>query len=249
MRARTRAPLGAHAGLPHARRVADGLPVAGVPGPRWEPCRRRAAAEDRILVTLDGDFAELVNVREAAHAGLVRLPDVPASQRIALMAEVIDRQPLRVGTNGTHRRAALPAAGDAGSTGQCPRPPRLRAWRWLHRSRGIRQPVGGNLNPPPALRADSQRPFRPTGVATLEPAHRQDVVVACAGTHVEWLVGPFWLIPADSDSLRFPGSGNSWRAEETKPGPARHNTRLGPHGNRVKERGGAAREPPRLWSA
>ena len=49
----------------------------------------RAAAEDRILVTLDVDFAELIYVREAAHAGLVRLPDVPAGQRIALMGEVI----------------------------------------------------------------------------------------------------------------------------------------------------------------
>ena len=51
----------------------------------------RAAAEERILVTLDGDFAELIYVREAAHAGLVRLPDVPARHRIALMAEVIER--------------------------------------------------------------------------------------------------------------------------------------------------------------
>ena len=51
----------------------------------------RGAAEDRILVLLDGNFAELVYVREAAHAGLVRLPDVPAKQRIALMAKVIER--------------------------------------------------------------------------------------------------------------------------------------------------------------
>ena len=53
----------------------------------------RAAADDRILVTLDADFAELIYVREAAHAGLVRLPDVPAMERIALMAEVIERHP------------------------------------------------------------------------------------------------------------------------------------------------------------
>ena len=51
----------------------------------------RGAAEQRILVTLDGDFGELIYVREATHAGLVRLPDVPAKQRIALMAEVIER--------------------------------------------------------------------------------------------------------------------------------------------------------------
>lgn len=51
----------------------------------------RAAAEGRILVTIDTDFGELVYVEELPHAGLVRLPDVPAEQRIALMAEVFER--------------------------------------------------------------------------------------------------------------------------------------------------------------
>lgn len=55
----------------------------------------RAGAEDRILVTLDTDFAALIYVQAAPHAGLVRLPDVPADQRIALMAEVLEQ----------HRRA------------------------------------------------------------------------------------------------------------------------------------------------
>ena len=50
-----------------------------------------AAAEDRVLVTLDTDFAELVYMHEAPHAGLVRLPDVPVRQRITLMSEVIER--------------------------------------------------------------------------------------------------------------------------------------------------------------
>ena len=36
-----------------------------------------AAAEERILVTIDTDFGELVYVGEIPHAGLVRLPDVP----------------------------------------------------------------------------------------------------------------------------------------------------------------------------
>ena len=35
------------------------------------------AVEERILVTLDGDFAELIYVHEAAHAGLVRLTTKP----------------------------------------------------------------------------------------------------------------------------------------------------------------------------
>lgn len=51
----------------------------------------RAAAECRILVTIDTDFGELVYVEETPHAGLVRLPDVPVEQRIALMSEVLER--------------------------------------------------------------------------------------------------------------------------------------------------------------
>ncbi len=52
---------------------------------------QRAATEGRILVTIDTDFGELVYVRDAPHVGLVRLPDVPAAQRVALMAEVLQR--------------------------------------------------------------------------------------------------------------------------------------------------------------
>jgi predicted nuclease of predicted toxin-antitoxin system len=49
------------------------------------------AAEGRILVTIDTDFGELVYVGQVPQAGLVRLPDVPAAQRITLMAEVLER--------------------------------------------------------------------------------------------------------------------------------------------------------------
>ena len=52
---------------------------------------RRATTEGRILVTIDTDFGELVYVQDAPHVGLVRLPDVPAAQRVALMAEVLQR--------------------------------------------------------------------------------------------------------------------------------------------------------------
>ena len=51
----------------------------------------RAAADGRILVTIDTDFGELVYVRRVPHAGLVRLPDVPAERRIILIAEVLKR--------------------------------------------------------------------------------------------------------------------------------------------------------------
>ena len=55
----------------------------------------RAYGENRILVTIDTDFGELVFLHDVRHAGLVRLPDVPAERRIALMAELFER----------HRRA------------------------------------------------------------------------------------------------------------------------------------------------
>jgi predicted nuclease of predicted toxin-antitoxin system len=49
-----------------------------------------AAREGRILVTIDTDFGRLIQGR-ADHAGLIRLPDVPAEPRIHLLAEVLLR--------------------------------------------------------------------------------------------------------------------------------------------------------------
>ena len=54
-----------------------------------------AESENRILVTIDTDFGLLVYLHDLPHAGVVRLPDVPSEQRIALMAQVI----------GLHRQA------------------------------------------------------------------------------------------------------------------------------------------------
>ena len=50
-----------------------------------------ANSDDRILVTIDTDFGELIYLHDVPHAGLLRLPDVPAEQRLALAAEVINR--------------------------------------------------------------------------------------------------------------------------------------------------------------
>lgn len=50
-----------------------------------------AAEEGRVLLTIDTDFGELVFVEAMPHRGLVRLPDVPAAARIALMEQVLER--------------------------------------------------------------------------------------------------------------------------------------------------------------
>ena len=51
-----------------------------------------AAREGRILVTIDTDFGKLIHLYDVAHTGLVRLPDVPAQRRIALIAGLIEHQ-------------------------------------------------------------------------------------------------------------------------------------------------------------
>ena len=61
------------------------------PDPGDQALLERAISEGRILVTIDTDFGELVYVKRIKHAGLVRLPDVPVLQRIALMTEVVQR--------------------------------------------------------------------------------------------------------------------------------------------------------------
>lgn len=48
-----------------------------------------AAAERRIFITIDKDYGELIFLHRAAHCGLIRLPDLEMSQRIALVEELI----------------------------------------------------------------------------------------------------------------------------------------------------------------
>ena len=50
-----------------------------------------AAREARILITIDTDFGQLVFLKGHAHSGLIRIPDVAASQRIAIMKDLIER--------------------------------------------------------------------------------------------------------------------------------------------------------------
>jgi predicted nuclease of predicted toxin-antitoxin system len=82
------------------RRLAEWLRLQGhdvrearelSPDPGDAVLLRLAAQEGRILVTIDTDFATLVFLTGAAHAGIIRLPDVPASARIALMEQILER--------------------------------------------------------------------------------------------------------------------------------------------------------------
>ena len=61
------------------------------PDPGDRALLQLAAADNRILVTIDTDFGELIHLHGVPHAGLIRLPDVPAEQRIALLSELIER--------------------------------------------------------------------------------------------------------------------------------------------------------------
>ena len=82
------------------RRLADWLRDAGHdivearllgPDPGDKVLLELAEADDRILITIDTDFGELIYLNDVPHSGLIRLPDVPAEQRIALMSELIER--------------------------------------------------------------------------------------------------------------------------------------------------------------
>jgi predicted nuclease of predicted toxin-antitoxin system len=50
---------------------------------------RWAADEGRVLVTIDKDFGEFLFIEHMSHCGLVRLPDVSAPRRIALMEKLL----------------------------------------------------------------------------------------------------------------------------------------------------------------
>ena len=82
------------------RRLADWLRVQGHdvvesrergPDPGDRALLHWASREERILVTIDTDFGELVYLERAPHCGVVRLPDVPAKERIELMTQVLER--------------------------------------------------------------------------------------------------------------------------------------------------------------
>ena len=50
-----------------------------------------AAKDTRILVTIDTDFGQLIYLENISHAGLVRLPDVPARERQSIIQDLLAR--------------------------------------------------------------------------------------------------------------------------------------------------------------
>ena len=48
-----------------------------------------AVRERRVLATMDKEFGDLVFAQGAAHAGMIRLPDVPVARRILLISQVL----------------------------------------------------------------------------------------------------------------------------------------------------------------
>src|SRR5262245_43556735 len=63
------------------------------PDPGDETLLEWSASEQRILITIDTDFGKLLFVDDLPHCGILRLPDVPAAQRILLVQEVLDKHP------------------------------------------------------------------------------------------------------------------------------------------------------------
>ena len=61
------------------------------PDPGDKALLESAASDGRVLITIDKDFGELIYLGEVPHAGLIRLPDVPMTQRIAMVEEVISK--------------------------------------------------------------------------------------------------------------------------------------------------------------
>ncbi len=59
------------------------------PDPGDEELLAQAHSESRVLVTLDKDFGVLVFAKGQAHSGVVRLPDVPAAERVVLFERLL----------------------------------------------------------------------------------------------------------------------------------------------------------------
>ena len=59
------------------------------PDPGDRALLERAVSENRILITMDKDFGELIHLHGSPHTGLIRLPEVRMAQRITLVEDLI----------------------------------------------------------------------------------------------------------------------------------------------------------------
>lgn len=59
------------------------------PDPGDKTLLEPAEAENRVPITIDKDFGELIFLHRVSHAGLIRLPDVRMSQRIEMVEEIV----------------------------------------------------------------------------------------------------------------------------------------------------------------
>ena len=59
------------------------------PDPGDRALLERAVSENRILITMDKDFGELIHLHGRPHTGLIRLPEVRMTQRITLVENLI----------------------------------------------------------------------------------------------------------------------------------------------------------------
>lgn len=59
------------------------------PDPGDQALLAEAARDGRVLVTLDKHFGQHIFLEASEHSGLVRMPDVPVSERIRLMTQVL----------------------------------------------------------------------------------------------------------------------------------------------------------------
>ena len=58
-------------------------------GPGDRALLERAVSENRILITMDKDFGELIHLHGRPHTGLIRLPEVRMAERITLVEDLI----------------------------------------------------------------------------------------------------------------------------------------------------------------
>ena len=52
---------------------------------------KNAAAEGRVVITIDKDFGKHIFADEMPHAGIIRLPSVRREQRVKLVRTVLER--------------------------------------------------------------------------------------------------------------------------------------------------------------